>query len=239
MKKMISIVILLLAGIIGSASFIAFLTFLYAGPLNWVQLDISETKRLVLNMLLSLLFFLQHSSMVRKPFRQYLNNFFSSHYQGAIYTIASGLTLLIFVMLWQGTDRILLAHGLTADVMRSFYILSLFGMCWGMWALRSADIFSLDPIIKNLANKPVSPKAFIVRGPYRWVRHPLYFFMIVLFWSYPVLTTDRLLFNTLWTIWVVIGTILEERDLVADIGNDYRAYQKKVPMLLPRVIRMS
>ena len=237
MKKIQSIVILLLAGIIGSASFFAFLLFLYTGPLNWLQLDISETKRLVLNTFLSLLFFLQHSSMVRKSFRQYLGNYFSSHYQGAIYTIASGLTLLVFVMFWQGSDIILLqAHGLTADIMRSLYVLSLFGMCWAMWALRSADIFSLDPIIKNLNNKPCSPKLFVVRGPYCLVRHPLYFFMIVLFWSYPILTTERLLFNTLWTIWVVIGTILEERDLVEDIGDDYRAYQKKVPMLIPRVI---
>lgn len=60
--------------------------------------------------------------------------------------------------------------------------------------------------------------------------------MIVLFWSCPLLTADRLLFNILWPIWVVIGTILEERDLADDFGEPYRDYQATVPMLVPHGI---
>jgi protein-S-isoprenylcysteine O-methyltransferase Ste14 len=63
--------------------------------------------------------------------------------------------------------------------------------------------------------------------------------MLVLFWSCPELTTDRLLFNIVWTIWVVGATVLEERDLTEDFGDAYRDYQAKVPMLLPRKIRPS
>jgi protein-S-isoprenylcysteine O-methyltransferase Ste14 len=44
---------------------------------------------------------------------------------------------------------------------------------------------------------------------------------------------DRLLFNVLWTLWVVLGTYLEEKDLVAEFGEKYRHYQKTVPMLFP------
>jgi protein-S-isoprenylcysteine O-methyltransferase Ste14 len=75
---------------------------------------------------------------------------------------------------------------------------------------------------------------FVVRGPYRWVRHPLYLFMILMIWSCPDLTSDRLLFNGLWTVWIAIGSIFEERDLVSEFGNAYREYQRKVPMLIPR-----
>jgi protein-S-isoprenylcysteine O-methyltransferase Ste14 len=73
----------------------------------------------------------------------------------------------------------------------------------------------------------------VVQGAYRWVRHPLYLVVLLMIWSYPVLTVDRLLFNLLWTIWIVVGAVLEERDLVADFGDDYREYQRKVPMLVP------
>jgi protein-S-isoprenylcysteine O-methyltransferase Ste14 len=151
-----------------------------------------------------------------------------------MYTLASGFVLLAFVAFWQVSEIILFeVRGLPGGVMRTFYFLSILGICWGMWALRSIDMFGLDPILKNLRSKPSPPSPLRIQGPYRWVRHPLYLLMIVLFWSYPSLTADRLLFNILWTIWVVIGTILEERDLVDDFGDAYRDYQTNVPMLVP------
>ena len=74
---------------------------------------------------------------------------------------------------------------------------------------------------------------FEVRGPYRWVRHPLYSGILVLLWTNPDITTDRFLFNVLWSAWIVGATFLEERDLLREFGAQYRAYQKYVPMLLP------
>ena len=229
--------ILVIAALIGASSFIAFLLYLYAGPMNWVLLGMNETERLVFNTIISLAFFLQHSGMIRRPFRRRLEVLIPSHYQGAMYTVVSGFILLVFVAFWQGSDIILFEiNGLPGVVMRAFYFLSILGICWGMWALRSIDMFGLDPILKNLQAKPSSSIPFTIRGPYCWVRHPLYLFMIVLFWSCPLLTADRLLFNILWTIWIVIATILEERDLVDDFGDAYRDYQATVSMLVPHSI---
>ena len=61
----------------------------------------------------------------------------------------------------------------------------------------------------------------------------MYSAALLLFWSYPDLTADRLLFNVLWTLWVVVGTVLEERDPVVAFGDPYRDYQRQVPMLIP------
>jgi protein-S-isoprenylcysteine O-methyltransferase Ste14 len=74
---------------------------------------------------------------------------------------------------------------------------------------------------------------FTVRGPYRWVRHPLYFFCLLMIWSCPDLSLDRLLHNVLWTAWIVVGSVLEERDLVASFGEEYSNYKREVPMLIP------
>jgi hypothetical protein len=52
-----------------------------------------------------------------------------------------------------------------------------------------------------------------------------------------VITVDRLLHNTLWTLWIVIGATLEERDLVDCFGQSYRSYQQTVPMLVPNSLR--
>jgi protein-S-isoprenylcysteine O-methyltransferase Ste14 len=57
--------------------------------------------------------------------------------------------------------------------------------------------------------------------------------MLVLIWTGSDLTSDRLLFDLLWTVWIVIGARLEEADLLARFGDTYRSYQRKTPMLIP------
>ena len=149
--------------------------------------------------------------------------------------MASGVCVLIVVAFWQESDTILFeASGLIRGVLCGFFVLSMLGMVWGLLALRSVDMFGLSPVLKPSNDKPIHVNQLTIRGPYRWVRHPLYLFMIILFWSTPLLTLDRLLFNTLWTIWVVAATFLEERDLTDDFGEAYRDYQAKVPMLVPK-----
>ena len=227
----------MITAVIGAGSLMAFMLFLYAGAWTVVPLGMSEMKRLLLDILISLVFFFQHSGMIRRSFRHRLNPLIPSQYQGALYTIASGFILLASITFWQRTDTMLFeAQGVPAIVMRVFYLLSVLGMCWGMGALHSIDMFGLDPILKIRRPIPSPATILTIRGPYRWVRHPLYLFMIVLFWSCPSLTADRLLFNALWTIWIIIGTILEERDLISDFGDAYREYQAMVPMLIPHGI---
>ncbi|MHB8771032.1 MAG: methyltransferase family protein [Syntrophales bacterium] len=227
----------LVTAVTGIGSLLAFLVFLYRGALDVVDLGLGDMGRLLFDTLLSAAFFLQHSLMIRKPLRRRLEGVIPSPYQGALYTVASGLVLLGCIACWQGSDILLLeAQGPARGLMRAASFLSLLGFAWGIRALGDVDMLGLAPLRRNLRGKqPLPPKRFIVRGPYRWVRHPLYLFTIVLFWSNPVLTLDRLLFNILWTTWVIIGAVFEERDLVADFGDAYRDYQKNVPMFIPRI----
>lgn len=70
-------------------------------------------------------------------------------------------------------------------------------------------------------------------GVYGWVRHPLYFFSLVLLWLTPVMTTNVLAFNLGATLYFWVGSIYEERKLVAEFGEVYRQHQRRVPRLLP------
>jgi protein-S-isoprenylcysteine O-methyltransferase Ste14 len=101
-------------------------------------------------------------------------------------------------------------------------------------SLEGFDTFGLAPLKTHLSGRQLRPPNFVLRGPYLWVRHPLYFFVLVLIWSAPDVSSDRLLFNVLWTLWIVLGAVLEEKDLVSEFGETYRHYQKNVPMLFPR-----
>ena len=52
---------------------------------------------------------------------------------------------------------------------------------------------------------------------------------LVLLWSYQDLTADRLLLNITWSIWVIVGTVLEERDLVAQVLADRGPERRGAP----------
>ena len=183
---------------------------------------------------LSFAFFLQHSGMVRRPFRVLLARAIPARYDGAVYSIASGIVLTLVVFLWQRSEiHLFVLRGLPLFISRSLAVLAVAVFLWSTFALKGFDPLGLGPIRAHLAGRSERPARFVVRGPYRWVRHPLYSCVIVLIWSSPDVTTDRLLFDVLWTAWICTGAVLEERDLVAEFGDAYRDYRRKVPMLVP------
>jgi methanethiol S-methyltransferase len=203
-----------------------------------VGLNFHASKVLWWDSALSIAFFIQHSGMVRRSFRQRLAHFLPVEYESAIYAIASGIVLLAVIVLWQKSAPVFwVSHGVFRWLFYILYFLSFAGFIWGIRALKVFDPYGLRPILDRLRGRKPRPMLFVVRGPYQWVRHPLYLFMILMIWSCPNLTSDRLLFNGLWTVWIVIGSILEERDLVLEFGDVYREYQRRVPMLIPRRLR--
>jgi len=234
MSKYAAYTMIGLARILGGISLLAFIIFLLVGSLNLLDMHLDERGVLWFDAGLSLLFFIQHSGMIRKPFHRWLARFIPEEYAGAIYTIASGIVLLLLILLWQtSAQTIMTPSGIFRWSLRAVSFFSLLGFYWGVKALRFFDPFGLRPILNRLRGRNPMSMPFTVAGPYRWVRHPLYLFMILMIWSYPDLTADRLLFNLLWTIWIVIGSCFEESDLVVEFGDAYREYQKRVPMLVP------
>jgi protein-S-isoprenylcysteine O-methyltransferase Ste14 len=222
------------SALLGGGSLVLFARFLFAGPLGLLDLGLSDAGALALDGLLSGMFFLQHSLMTRSWFRRSLSRVLGEEYHGAFFSAASGIALLVVVLPWQGTTSILFhVEGPARWALRGLFLLGMLGFVWGTRSLRPLDTLGLREALRHRDGRsPVAPR-FRIRGPYRWVRHPLYTFSLVLFWSYPDPTADRLLFNAVWTVWIVIGTLLEERDLVRTFGEDYRDYRRQVPMLVP------
>jgi len=101
------------------------------------------------------------------------------------------------------------------------------------------DPFGVSVILNCLRGRKPKGTPLTIRGPYRFVRHHLDFFVITMIWSSPDLTLDRLFFNVIWTAWIYIGAFLEERDLEADFGEAYLQYKRKVPMIIPWRINRS
>ena len=64
------------------------------------------------------------------------------------------------------------------------------------------------------------------------VRHPWYAGGILAVWARHMNMAD-ILTNVVLTAYFVTGALLEERKLVKEFGEEYRAYQKRVSMLFP------
>lgn len=234
MGTLIARVVLALSTGLGLSSLLVFAVFLFWGPLNLVNVGLDAAGVLLWDAALCFAFFVQHSGMVRKGFRRQLTRFIPDTNSSAVYAIVSSVFLFAVVGLWQESPQVVIDFpGILQLPFRAAFFLALAGFVWGIRALRQIDPFATRPIHHALRGTVPRPVRFTVNGPYRWVRHPLYFFTAVMIWSNPHVTADRLLFCSLWTIWIVCGTIFEERDLVAEFGKAYRSYQERVPMLIP------
>jgi protein-S-isoprenylcysteine O-methyltransferase Ste14 len=64
------------------------------------------------------------------------------------------------------------------------------------------------------------------------IRHPWYAACLLLIWARD-LDVPALAANVVVTVYVIVGTLLEERKLVAEFGEEYRAYQRRVSMFVP------
>jgi protein-S-isoprenylcysteine O-methyltransferase Ste14 len=231
---------MLLAIVLGGGSLIF---FFWPGRPMLVQMRFSPAGALWWNALLSLLFFTQHSVMIRRSVRGRLAAVVPARYDGAFYAITSGLVLTLVALLYQRVPAppLLVLHGPLRLIVGVAGLLAVALIAWTIVALRTFDPFGVRPIHEHLRRgraaspdaAPFRAKAFVVRGPFRWVRHPLYSAIILLLWATPQLSLGRLELAVLWTAWILVATLLEERDLATDFGETYRHYCKQVPMLFP------
>ncbi|MFQ5613169.1 MAG: methyltransferase family protein [Anaerolineae bacterium] len=110
-------------------------------------------------------------------------------------------------------------------------MLALAGM--GLSLLQTGPLHFLG-LSQLVADNPAETGSLSERGFYTWVRHPLYFFSIVLIWLTPAMTLNLLVVFAMFTLYFYIGSMYEERRLLAEFGPAYRAYQQRVPRLIPR-----
>ncbi len=82
---------------------------------------------------------------------------------------------------------------------------------------------------------PLPPEPLKIDGVYALVRHPLYFFSLLVLWFTPNMTSTGLVFVIAATAYFLIGSWFEERTMVKLFGKPYKTYQQQVPWMLPFV----
>ena len=228
-------------GVVAYAVF--FVTYLYAAGFvgNLVvpkSLDSAPTApfgtALLINLGLLGLFAVQHSVMARPWFKRALLRVLPQVAERSTYVLASSLALILLFWQWSPLG------GVIWDVQNPagravLYALFAFGFLLVLvttFLINHFDLFGLRQVWLHLLGREYRSLHFVMPGPYRLIRHPLYLGWFFAFWATPTMTITHLLFAVMTTGYILIAIQLEERDLIA-AHPEYTEYRRKVPMIIP------
>ena len=201
----------------------------------------SLSNGLIVDLVLLAVFAIQHSAMARPTFKRWLTQYVPQAAERSMYVLAASLALVMVFSYWQPLG------GVVWVVRQPFAVAALHILCALGWLLALSstflidhfDLFGLRQAWTHMRSREYQPVEFRTPGPYRLVRHPLYVGFIFAFWSTPTMTATHLLFAVAMTLYILVAIPLEERDLFASLGESYRDYRLRVPMLVPFTRRTS
>lgn len=190
---------------------------------------------LFLNSVLLGLFAVQHSIMARRGFKSWITRFIPRAAERSSYVLLSSICMILMFTQWQpmGGEIWRIQNTVGQVILYSLFAFGWLLVLVSTFLFNHFDLFGLRQVVLYLLGREYAPLKFGVPGPYKLVRHPLYVGWLFAFWATPVMTAAHLLFAIMTTGYILFAIQLEERDLVAEHGQSYEKYRRKVPMLIP------
>jgi len=115
--------------------------------------------------------------------------------------------------------------------------LALAGLFWAFKYICFKEFIGLDQIKrfleKNYTSELDEELTLLIKGPYRYSRHPVYFFSILFLLSRPTMDLFYLTFFVCVVAYFYIGSYYEEIKLTEHFGEIYVDYKKSVPRIFP------
>jgi len=108
--------------------------------------------------------------------------------------------------------------------------LGLVAVAWLFWMLRTLGPNLTDTVTVRAG------ATLVTRGPYRWVRHPMYAGVAMLELSLSLITANAFIAiaGGLCTAMLMLRTETEEAKLVERFGEAYREYARRTGRFLPK-----
>jgi methanethiol S-methyltransferase len=169
-------------------------------------------------------FALHHSIFARDGVKEALARIVPAHVLRSVYVWIASVLLILVCVLWRTVGGEVYHHrGIVAMV---HALVQIAGVCVIALSVRAIDPLELAGIHQPGERRP--DETLQVGGPYRLVRHPVYFGWILAVFGAAHMTGDRLAFAVVSTIYLAIAVPWEERSLVRSFGDQYVRYQRSV-----------
>lgn len=186
-------------------------------------------------LLATLLYGALHSALAAQPVKDFARSRVGDQrfaYYHFAYNLIAGLTLLpLAALVLLLPDRIL--YRIPAPWI--YLTLALQGglLVCALLAYRQSRPVELFSLRRTTESTPL-----LTTGFYSLSRHPLYLFGILLMALFPYVTANLLGLFLGFALYILVGSRLEERRLLREHGEQYRAYMRATPWIFPNPLKL-
>jgi methanethiol S-methyltransferase len=192
-------------------------------------------RAMLINVLLTGIFALQHAVMARDAFKSRWKRIVPPALERSAFVLAASLVLGLVFWQWQAIPAVvwdIQVSWLRAAIW-GLFLLGIATILYTSFLIDHFDLFGLRQVWLHYRGRPYTHVPFSARSLYRWVRHPMMAGFLLTLWSAPTMTVGHLQFALLMTAYILVGIHMEERSLVRKLGKEYGEYREHTPMLIP------
>ncbi|MBZ0199148.1 MAG: hypothetical protein K8H86_04720 [Ignavibacteriaceae bacterium] len=187
------------------------------------------------------LFGVLHSYLASLKVKQYLANRLGKHmaFYRIFYNVISFVMVYFIYDLTPRPDVQLYSLSTPFDIIIMIpQLLSIVGLLWTLKYFSGREFLGINQVFRwfydEYDTKELDEHLTLrIGGPYKYTRHPIYFFSITLLLFRAEMNLYYLIFLICIALYFLIGSIYEEKKLVIMFGDAYSNYQKKVPRIIP------
>ena len=190
---------------------------------------------LAVNCGLILLFGLQHSIMARPGFKKTWITIVPKAAERSTYVLISGVLMVFIALNWQALEGTLWSVENTAGrtVLIIGYLAGWTIAVIATFLINHFELFGLQQVWLHFKDKPEPPAHYTERFLYKVVRHPLQLGILIGMWCLPTMSATSFCLAATMTVYIFVGLYFEEKDLEAELGDDYRDYKRRVRKIVP------